>query len=331
MSQPLFDKTYDELREAFVRARFAEPAVFGRSDIEAWLEAWQSPFQSLDQIEGWRARRFHEYLEADGASTHEQFGNLLRELVTPVDELPDWFGANLDHEEKLTILLQTLKLGGATIFCPDFEDHDRVVVIRTQNDTFALVHSQYDSLDPVSIFAQLRRARRREIVDLLFDEWMFDRPKAAQALAFLKAEYREAIKREREAAQRDFDQACAVSADGTKIVHASWVFVAEGSEPTSGLLFPASAFHRNKIRCGQRISHTIAHLDIERQLEQSSFDRGFLGYLCGNWMDWNVEKKAVLVSGSKHRDILKPIEKTLLVGTAYCPSPLPDGGREIRV
>lgn len=34
---PPFDKPMDELRETFVRARFAQEDVFGRPDIEQWL------------------------------------------------------------------------------------------------------------------------------------------------------------------------------------------------------------------------------------------------------------------------------------------------------
>ena len=33
----LFEKSMDELREAFVRNRFAEGGVFGREDIEEWV------------------------------------------------------------------------------------------------------------------------------------------------------------------------------------------------------------------------------------------------------------------------------------------------------
>src|SRR3989339_826762 len=42
--KPLFDKTLDELREAFVRARFAEPNIFGRPDIEEWLEGQRKAY-----------------------------------------------------------------------------------------------------------------------------------------------------------------------------------------------------------------------------------------------------------------------------------------------
>ena len=36
-TRQLFDKPMDELREAFVRNRFGESAVFGAHDIETWL------------------------------------------------------------------------------------------------------------------------------------------------------------------------------------------------------------------------------------------------------------------------------------------------------
>ena len=64
MSQPLFDKTYDELREAFVRARFAEPAVFGRPDIEEWLrDSTRHVVDPLNPTSEWGAGAFHWHLK----------------------------------------------------------------------------------------------------------------------------------------------------------------------------------------------------------------------------------------------------------------------------
>lgn len=334
----LFDKTYDELREAFVRKRFAEPDIFDREDIEEWLASRQVPCESGDDHTAWLARGYLRHLEVtwdERADSDPLVGLVLRQHITPLNAPRAWFRSKLFHGEPFIRTVEVLRAGGAEIYYPYFEDEDRVVIVVMDREVFALETADADHWAKHAAFARLRRAKMWEVVELFLDEYICGRPNARQALEFMRSDYGRAVQAMKQKATRDFDEAVAVSADGTKIVHTSWVFVAEGRSPTSGLLFPASAFRQNKIQCGT----TISHVNVERwQLEQISYNRNelsldrFLSSMLVGWgRSWVVNGVACLVSDTACRDIMRPGETVLFVDKDTCPSPLPDGGREIRV
>ncbi|MCR4313792.1 MAG: hypothetical protein NUV84_00920 [Candidatus Uhrbacteria bacterium] len=61
--EPLFDNPLSELREAFVRARFAEPNIFGRADIEAWIKGESAnEVPSNADTDAWRTLLKHDEL-----------------------------------------------------------------------------------------------------------------------------------------------------------------------------------------------------------------------------------------------------------------------------
>lgn len=62
-------------------------------------------------------------------------------------------------------------------------------------------------------------------LDVVFAEWNRLGPKAGVARHFICTAADLTIAKVRESAQRDFDEAVAVSADGTKIIKAKWMLV----------------------------------------------------------------------------------------------------------
>lgn len=332
MERPLFDKPMSELREAFVRARFAEPNIFGLEDIEEWLKHRPNRLSAPGEV-AWRAPAFHRYIADALVAEHGLAIKTLATCATPFAEPPyDFIGNSVSvsrfpRDAHLDVL-QTLTNGGAKAYYSGRALKFPVLVLN--GNAYVLDHP-HGHTNAVGL---LRLARTSDIWLCIYAEWFAARPKAEKARACLLRHYRAAVKEARLDAQRDFDEAVAVSADGTKIVKAQWVLVAEGSSPTSGLLFQASAFRQSKIRCGT----TIAHVNIERwQLEQISLDRReltrdrFLSYMLGSWRSWVVNETACLVSDTACRDILEPNETILFVDKNTCPSPLTEGGREIRI
>ncbi|NBS41183.1 hypothetical protein EBS80_00805 [bacterium] len=172
MERQLFDKPLADLREAFVRARFAEPAMFGRADIPKWLA--DPEWTGIIDFDKSRAfvRSFEEVWE-----NLERDQELAR-YATPTNKIPDW-------------------------------------MLSRVNDKMAL--------------------------EILNAEIKGNRPNANEARAFLNRIARHAVANVRKDAERDFDEAAAVSADGTKIVKAAWVLAANVTPASFTELYPGSA------------------------------------------------------------------------------------------
>lgn len=333
--EPLFDKQMDELREAFVRQRFAEPNVFGRPDIEKWLEEQRKNLGKGIDFDPWECDGFDHYALAvsgnDAPEICRSVVMLLRTCVTASTHKPDWSEQD-SSTSNFVELLEMLRAGGTEVFystSPAQNDFLAVVIIGEK--PYIAAKQMHGDKSEVASFSKTNVIAGLHLLD---EEIRSERPKAAQALKYLLNQYRLAIAAARESAQRDFDEAVAVSADGTKIVRAKWVFVAEGYRPTSGQLFPANAFRQSKIRCGP----TINHVNIEHwMLDQISLDRRaltldrFLKYILICWGRSSVVNVIFLVSNTMCRDILQPGETILFVDKNNYPFPLPDGGREIRV
>lgn len=333
MGPPLFDKTYHELHKAFIRARFAEPAVFGCEDIEALLDG-QKPDSCMRDMLPWRARSFQHYLSAvwdSPDSMYEAMGRVLRERATPQGASPKWFTRRLFHREPFALAMSALAAGGCQVYYPVLEEVDRVALVVRGRETLAVDVSE-DS-DKHSQFMGLRRARMWDIVQCLLDEYVFG-DKAWPALEFLKGEYRTAVAREREAAQRDFDEAVAVSPDGTKIVKAKWVLVC-GRTPewrNKGYLLRGETFraHKCRLRKGYSFKVDLEFLEDIRDFgvgfTTEDLFRGRVACYCLNphIFDFYYLRESQQVFHGQ-------LESLLVIDESFCPSPLPDGGREIRV
>jgi len=319
--EPLFDKPLSELREAFVRARFAEDNIFGRPDIEEWLEDLR---RKEDPDVGLTGVGRYEKLIVQHAD-HQLGEHYLPRYATPVtDEEEVMRCANLAQPHFCHLVLAAVR-GGGELYR---NARDRPVVFISNN---AFVAVPYEGI---------RAFSDQEFLGVVFAEWKLGGSKAAGARDFICNALSRAIATARQGAERDFDEACAVSADGTKIVHAKYVFVAKGRVPTHGTLFDAHTFAMHKIRCPK----ILPHESIDRStLEQIDMDPRkltldlYLGYMLRHWSfyqmggDWMGGGGALLVNDRKCGNILPPNKTILFVNEQYCPSPLPEGGREIRV
>ncbi len=237
----LFDKPMSELREAFVRARFAEPAMFGREDIEEWLD---NP--AFDTVSFDRAPEFLRHFSLVWKDVNLSW--VLRTKATPQSESPEWFLWRIQlksgyDRNAMNAIIATLQLGGAQVYYPwnNVVGHGPVVLI--ENDVYSITYP-IDTFDPIMC---VRKTDVRAVLEILNGEINNQRPKMDEVRTYFKTEAGKAISIAREAAQRDFDEAVAVSADGTKIVKAQWVFVVGANTGNRrGTLFPASELTEKK-------------------------------------------------------------------------------------
>lgn len=330
MERQLFDKTLPELREAFVRARFAEPAMFGRADVNEWLAGLQ-PNEPWNDHWLWSNQRL---IEAVAAQNDNERANMRTALLANAATSVGWFPVTLfggpTHATAESIFRAMRR--GKKVY---YSLRAGIAVVTTGNTyrTF----TQTEKFGEVTI----RPTTDRDVYDILIEEHMQERPKAAKALAWIRQQCTAAIQSVRAAAERDFDEAVAVSADGTKIVKAGWVIAVEVERDGRAWLFPASAFHAQKIRrrrdseFGRRDILAAIALDLDNQrhlLTASDPTDAFLtdtrhAIMRASYDRQRSSQHQILITVAN--DIIPGIGSVLVTNVNDCPSPLPAGGRKL--
>lgn len=345
---PPFDKPMPELREAFVRARFGQEDVFGRPDIEAWFARQRRAERPIEHI--WRRlidakrvqRPFHIRELPDLAVPQElPRGFTIRQMADVGDPLVAMLCESVDRrrvdvlpvDERLTLFLLRGEDGAPAHAFTVTPQHNQK---RRPGDPLAytlFVPSDKDLLQVV-----------------LSRGWSVGPKKIATAARRLLCDGLEAcIGEERGKAEADFDTAVAVSADGTKIVHADWVIVRgvrevepsgrsrkRARDPEWVRVFRGAQFHGTKIlrtsgmKHGKYSSAMDASAVFNRRIGLVLFGlNGTFGehhksaQLFGRVDEHSFFTGEALPSGKT---------ETFLYTTAdFCPSPLPRGGVEVTV
>ncbi|MBI4433415.1 hypothetical protein HY632_01450 [Candidatus Uhrbacteria bacterium] len=248
--RPLFDKTMTELREAFVRNRFAQEGVFGKPDIVEWLG---TEYQA-DRPEYHSGFSYWNQVLSLDALLNAAMGNeqaLLRECATRMCPVH----VSMDEEEFISLFAQfktsaELYRGrnGSVLLPPHASG-------APEEELFSL------RTEPAGTGSQLVVRRRGQsplhvsidTADAIFTEWIVRRPRWRAARQWLCDRLSTEITKERARAEKDFDAAVAVSADGTKIALADWVVVrieADSVAQTKERLvaIPAAEFRVKKAR-----------------------------------------------------------------------------------
>ena len=164
--EPLFDKPLCELREAFVRARFAEDNIFGRPDIEEWLEDLR---RKEDPDVGLTGVGRYEKLIVQHAD-HQLGEHYLPRYATPVtDEEEVMRCANLAQPHFCHLVLAAVR-GGGELYR---NARDRPVVFISNN---AFVAVPYEGI---------RAFSDQEFLGVVFAEWKLGGSKAAGARDFI--------------------------------------------------------------------------------------------------------------------------------------------------
>lgn len=326
--RPLFQTPLPQLRDAFVAARFAQDDVFGRADIEQWLfkstHRGDDPNNSTTE---WGAGAFIKYLEMYcghlGART---FADWIFTNATVQINPPDRFLSGVPYARAL---YATFQLGRTMLFSDWSSKHDAWPVLIIDNHAFvAEFKGPRTVLTPREApIMTLREATILDVQRILLAEVMDNRPKRDRALTWLSNNYQQAIRNTRLLARADFNKAVAVSPDGTRIVKAEFVVVLGESCAT---VFEGSVFRTRKAKLTyierQRIPQGTTRNDAE----------SVAGLINGLYND---DRELYEMTRGSAADRAKLLDfqngevsfKVLIVHEDHVPSPLPDGGWEIRV
>jgi hypothetical protein len=337
-----------ELREAFVRARFAQDDVFGRPDIEELLARQRKAEKPVEHT--WRR------LIDTGRVQRPFHIRELPDLAVP-QELPREFSIRqmADVGDPLVAMLcESVDRRRVDVF----PANERLTLFLLKGDDGAPAHAftltpQHNqkrrSGDPLAY--TLFVPSDKDLLQIVLSRgWSVGTKKIVTAARRLLCDgLATCIKEERAKAEHDFDTAVAVSANGTKIVHADYVVVAEstGAYEARAVIYPASAFREKLLRSPRmgrephpggtgmpdkcytddtaHITYALSHpgdplntrgsLGHELSPYNHSGHRGSLQRLVEYWMR------------DRRREML--IRRFLLTTRDFCPSPLPDGGVEV--
>lgn len=339
MAQKLFDKPMSALREAFVRARFAERKMFGREDVFEWLTnpEWTGiiDFDAMPAVvtyveEAWK----------DFAPDQE-----LERLATPTDTVPEWMHGRVNDRAAYDAVMDSLVAGGGKNFYPWVNDVECHAVVCIRGMVLTSIPFKILGTAKREQSLHLGAATVRDVLEIISAEVKGARPRAETARKFLSRTALNAAARIRRAAERDFDEAVAVSADGTKIVKATWVVVASANADDPSWIYPSSAFRNDKIRRPKNQDNFrsrgfasseihsyegLEHLGTKWFPEPDAFRR-FTDDLRHHFVRrrrLGIDESQRLVWVTEH--LIRGVESVLIAMPDDCPSPLPVGGRELR-
>ena len=328
---PLFEKPLYQLRTGFVGSCLARPDMFGRPDIGIWVHGFSQ--RDRGHSGSWETPRFLEVLkeqwDSDG-SRFRQMEKTLHRYVTPAARPPQWFLAATRPEDPARTRVMSL-LGGndVTIYYPRTAGKERVALVTKGRDTFAIDHEVDRSSTPWGAMTGIRRARMDEVISLVVDEFRQSLPKAGTAAGFFVKMYEETIETVRVAAQRDFNEAVAVSADGTRIVKADQVVVILNDHyvlvyPTIAFADPSSAMRDSdrKILRAERLQPTGSRPVLAKTESIKEYIRSM--------MESEQFKRKYELGDSQYLDPRSALDRRrwLFTDFKYCPSPPPTYGKE---
>lgn len=227
--------TIQELREAYVRSRFAEPDAFGTEEIETWFakertadfpsDAWDTYLMRKSMCEA-----------ADG----REITSLRRCADTSLIEPRHYTGGG---SQRLALLLASLDPYKASVY---IGSHDVIVVVFANAHSFdSFVIDWSDKRKTLSF----HRLESPHVADIIMGTWRRRGGKARTAREFLCEVLGDDIRNVRKYAEAEFDEAVAVSEDGTEIVKAEWVVIFE-EDPRAGgdaILYPAASWTGSKL------------------------------------------------------------------------------------
>ncbi len=217
---PYFENyNYQELREKFVRNRFAEKQIYANPDIEDFLQEQRLADKPFDEWIGVSEEPVEFWLRlAERIEKRNDAATILRQHTTP------FLG--------LSTVTEALNEVGAEIILPllDFLSSDIEFYITmptlwiAQEPSIVLVREISAGVQALEIYCLddapelSNKIGGHTVLELLYEEWENKSPRWKEVRRFLCDLLAEDIVDIRTQAEMEFDNAIAVSEDGTKIV-----------------------------------------------------------------------------------------------------------------
>ena len=257
----LFEKSYEELRESFVRNRFAEEQHFGREDVEEWLQEERlilsphitgdtTPFSWEDLIP-----RFGSIgVRLEESMTHSQ---LLHQFGAKWENCVDRLnGRDQETLEHLSWLIKKMDgcvwglclWGKGAIF---WNDPNTAIVLNARIDTSCSSGVWSVEVDDMKVASSLLLS------------WKYEGKEWQRARQLLCDWGERCVVKVRKGAEKDFDQAVAVSADGKRIVCADEVWVYRDTAEKGFHRVPVELFTSKKILLGGMSECNRIYCDLD--------------------------------------------------------------------
>jgi hypothetical protein len=309
----LFDKSTNELREAFIRNMFAEPNRFNNPDIEDWLSKQRAAIQPDDQ--GWNhclgcIDAFMFACSDNPIGYLRKYGNQDFAIRESIDQQTDasW--------EKLQFLLDTTRSGGlAQAYYATL--HYAILVDQRTSQPYCFDLSADGKTATVSF-----ESPSPVVMDAIYATWQLRGPNYLAAREFLCDKLGKEIAKMRRESEAEFDKALAVSADGKKLTSASMVVIVP--DDGAGILYRnPSIFRSQKMKrpCG-RLSRLERGFDEDDLIDLIEHHRKQ-----GCREIWWAKEVTIPGRIPKKRECVR--RTILVVPISCCELPLPDGGEKV--
>jgi hypothetical protein len=301
----------DTLKGAFVRQRYAESNVFGRADIEAWLDQQvvSGPATDEDWLY-WRDTIVPHCTEFFTVPPSEYSG-FLATHATSFRSIPSVNTFGFDYPLVLRNHVTFLRLGIRVY--PMCRTSALIIVLSNPPSSKIVSCTGPDQLKySDTVTAQ-------DVLDAVLKSWRATNgnPLSKQILCELA---NQAVAQARSAAEADFDSAVAVSADGTEIICADLVMVWTGN---GWVRYKPEAFRESKIVLDAclREATTLDCGQFRTQLPHFTAPNG-------NGFVFTRDVLHLRINRIVWQILIKTTDgkKVLLTTSEFCPDPLPEGG-----
>lgn len=308
----LFNKTFEELREAFVQGWFAERQHFGNPKIEDWL-AGQRGAEKPD--EQWRLLFLCQSLLSQIGFEE---GYLIATLLQYAEPATAPF-TEIEQDTKsflcfLLSLLRHLDPADTKIYYNGISFCTVIVVCGREK---AYVFRREGDQD---VFCEVIPINSVAVLRAIYITWMDNGLRAIIARQFLCEKLGLAIAQVRAEAEADFDRAVAVSEDGKEIVKVHRVLVYDGDKRL--IVFPAESFRKDKIRRDTSLANRRRF--SVRTIDETASVSDFLADMAIMGPDWPYCELQMFVA-DKEKGI-----PYFISHAKFCPQPLPEGGKELK-
>lgn len=309
MGKALFKLSYEQLKENFVRNRFGEQMYYEKENIEKWLaEQRKADRPEMEENGDGMWNHYLSKLAMFNVFDDAWLFDCMCKFASGAESiLEEGYG---EAEDQLKLVQRIKPLLTALHSCKTdaeiFYCHTLGVIVFFPADmSFMGIKENVTDQTHIALkpFGENPGADSFQLFDVIFATWMRGLQKDKEARDFLCDLLATDIAETRKEAEKDFDEAVAVSEDGRKIVMADRIIVFEPGKKDEAKVFQGKLFTNIKI-----LRSETMHRACDEFCSAMSRGKGSDQYYIENYRGTGSE---------------------LITQKKYCPDPLPDGGEKI--
>ncbi|MFH0779300.1 MAG: hypothetical protein V1928_00400 [Parcubacteria group bacterium] len=334
MGKALFKLTYEQLKENFVRNRFGEQEYYEKEDIEEWLAAQRKA--DRPELEENGDGMWNHYLSKLAMSNVFDeawlFDCMFKFASSAESILEQGYGESEDQLKlvqrikPLLSVLHSSKRVAEIFYCHSLG----VIVFIPVPAEMAFMGIQENITDQTHValkpFGENPGADSFQLFDAIFATWLRGLAKAKEARDFLCDLLAADVAKTRAEAEKDFDEAVAVSEDGKKIVKAHQVVVYDQNKPHEVIRFHGENFRARKILRLKKIIRDEKKFMMSDERTIENILR-YLRYNSNGPLSTLIVRQ--IFAKLKFNKDANDSTTILFAEINNCPDPLPEGGERI--